>query len=144
MKFEEASKRAAEARREGCEVVLVLGLGFVGTAVVANLSRTKKGGKRAFFVIGLDRDDPAGREKADSLDQGRSPTYALRSTPGSGLRSDFFRLNSMPNRGFSMRVRPSVRAQDHIDDSAAISRLARVFALASDTYLASSAFPMSA
>lgn len=76
MKFEEASARAAEARREGCEVVLVLGLGFVGTAVVANLSRTKRDGRRAFFVIGLDRDDPAGRDKAASLDEGRSPTYA--------------------------------------------------------------------
>ena len=76
MRFEEAARRAAEARREGCEVVLVLGLGFVGTAVVANLSRTRKDGRRSFFVIGLDRDDPAGREKAESLDQGRSPTYA--------------------------------------------------------------------
>ena len=76
MRFEEVSQRAGEARREGCEVVLVLGLGFVGTAVVANLSRTRKAGRKAFFVIGLDRDDPPGREKAESLDQGRSPTYA--------------------------------------------------------------------
>ena len=76
MRFEEISARAARAREEGREVVLVLGLGFVGTAVVANLSRTEKGGRRVFFVIGLDRDDAAGREKAGSLDAGRSPTYA--------------------------------------------------------------------
>ena len=76
MRFEEVSERARKAREEGSEVVLVLGLGFVGTAVVANLSRTTRGGRRVFFVIGLDRDDPAGREKARSLDEGRSPTYA--------------------------------------------------------------------
>ncbi len=76
MRFEEISERAKAARGEGREVVLVLGLGFVGTAVVANLARTEKAGKRSFFVIGLDRDDAAGRQKAESLDQGRSPTYA--------------------------------------------------------------------
>lgn len=76
MRFEEISERTEVARGEGREIVLVLGLGFVGTAVVANLARTTKNGKRTFFVIGLDRDDPAGREKAASLDQGRSPTYA--------------------------------------------------------------------
>jgi len=81
LRFEEISERARAARGEGREVVLVLGLGFVGTAVVANLARTAKADSskrdpRAFFVIGLDRDDPPGREKAASLDQGRSPTYA--------------------------------------------------------------------
>lgn len=76
MNFDDASLRAAAAREEGRDVVLVLGLGFVGTAVVANLSRTFSSGKRSFFVIGLDQDTPAGREKAGSLDRGRAPTYA--------------------------------------------------------------------
>jgi UDP-N-acetyl-D-glucosamine dehydrogenase len=84
VRFEEVSERARRAREEGREVVLVLGLGFVGTAVVANLSRTEPrteprahtGGRRAFFVIGLDQDTPSGRDKAASLDRGRSPTYA--------------------------------------------------------------------
>lgn len=80
MKFEEVAKRAERARAEGAEVVLVLGLGFVGTAVAANLARTraKDGGrgKRAFFVIGLDRDDAAGREKVARMDAGIPPTYA--------------------------------------------------------------------
>jgi len=76
LRFEEISERARAAREEGREVVLVLGLGFVGTAVVANLARTTKAGARSFFVIGLDRDDAAGGQKAESLDQGRSPTYA--------------------------------------------------------------------
>src|SRR5688500_5832084 len=76
MDFAAVRARAQEARGDGQEIVLVLGLGFVGTAVAGNLARAEKGGKRLFFVIGLDRDDAPGREKAGRLDQGRSPTYA--------------------------------------------------------------------
>jgi nucleotide sugar dehydrogenase len=76
MNHEELSQRAAAARADGREVVVVLGLGFVGTAVAANLARTARGGKPTFFVIGLEQDSPAGRAKADALDQGRAPTYA--------------------------------------------------------------------
>src|SRR6185369_10973410 len=76
LKFDEVAERARRAREDGREVVLVLGLGFVGTAVVANLARTAAGGRRVFFVIGLDQDSAAGREKAASLDAGRPPTYA--------------------------------------------------------------------
>ena len=50
MKFEDISQRVAAAKKEGAETVLVLGLGFVGTAVAANLARTQKNGKRTFFV----------------------------------------------------------------------------------------------
>jgi UDP-N-acetyl-D-glucosamine dehydrogenase len=75
MKFEDISHRAAAAREGGAEVALVLGLGFVGTAVAANLARTAKREKRSFFVIGLEMDDPRGRKKAEQLDEGRSPTY---------------------------------------------------------------------
>lgn len=75
MKFEEISDRAAAARSGGAEVALVLGLGFVGTAVAANLARTADGEKRSFFVIGLEIDNPGGRKKVDQLDEGRSPTY---------------------------------------------------------------------
>jgi UDP-N-acetyl-D-glucosamine dehydrogenase len=76
MEFAVLEGRAREARAAGREIVLVLGLGFVGTAVAGNLARAERSKKRLFFVIGLDRDDPAGREKAGRLDQGRSPTYA--------------------------------------------------------------------
>lgn len=78
MEFERIEERAREARSEGREVVLVLGLGFVGTAVAANLSRAgdAAGKRRLFFVVGLDQDTPAGREKAGALDRGRPPTYA--------------------------------------------------------------------
>lgn len=76
MKFEDISTRVASAKKDGAEIVLVLGLGFVGTAVAANLARTQKNGKRTFFVIGIDLDNAPGREKVGRLDQGRSPTYA--------------------------------------------------------------------
>jgi nucleotide sugar dehydrogenase len=65
------------ARAPGQEVVVVLGLGFVGTAVVANLSRARgPSGALLFHVIGLDRDDASGREKVARLDRGVPPTYA--------------------------------------------------------------------
>jgi nucleotide sugar dehydrogenase len=76
VKHEEIEERASRARGEGAEVVLVLGLGFVGTAVAANLARCEAGGRRKFHVIGLERDDPAGREKIARLDRGIPPTYA--------------------------------------------------------------------
>ena len=76
MKFEDISTRASAAKKEGAETVLVLGLGFVGTAVAANLARTEKAKKRTFFVIGLDLDNAPGREKVARLDRGSSPTYA--------------------------------------------------------------------
>ena len=77
MRHEEIEGLAEAARAEGREVVVVLGLGFVGTAVVANLSRARSAdGQGLFFVVGLDRDDPPGREKVARLDAGRAPTYA--------------------------------------------------------------------
>ena len=69
-------ERARAARAAGAECVVVLGLGFVGTAVAANLSRTR--GQRQeplFFVIGLDLDAArAGRP-------GRGPRPDLRQRP---------------------------------------------------------------
>jgi UDP-N-acetyl-D-glucosamine dehydrogenase len=77
VKQAEIQTRAEAARADGREVVVVLGLGFVGTAVAANLARAVgSDGKKLFFVVGLDRDDAAGREKVARLDAGRPPTYA--------------------------------------------------------------------
>lgn len=77
MRLSEIEPRAEAARAEGREVVVVLGLGFVGTAVAANLGRaTDPSGKGQFFVVGLDRDDAPGREKVARLDAGTAPTYA--------------------------------------------------------------------
>lgn len=74
MKLEELERASSAARSRGAQTVVVVGLGFVGTAVAANLSRVD--GRRAFFVIGLDRDDEAGRAKAASLDRGEPPCHA--------------------------------------------------------------------
>jgi nucleotide sugar dehydrogenase len=76
MKFEELQEAASRARAAGREVVAVLGLGFVGTAVVANLARTRAGGAPLFCVIGIDRDDAAGRAKVERLNDGVPPAYA--------------------------------------------------------------------
>lgn len=77
MNTSEIAAHVERARGEGREVVVVLGLGFVGTAVAANLARaTGPSGKPLFFVVGLDRDDAPGREKVARLDQGVPPTYA--------------------------------------------------------------------
>lgn len=65
------------ARGEGAEVVGVLGLGFVGTAVAANLARARNDdGKSSFFVIGIDADDASGRQKTEKLNRGFAPTYS--------------------------------------------------------------------
>ncbi|RMD86079.1 MAG: nucleotide sugar dehydrogenase [Candidatus Dadabacteria bacterium] len=73
---EELEQRLEAAKKEGKEVVAVLGLGFVGTAVLANLSRTLKEGAPAFFVVGVDRNDEVGREKCCKLNEGEPPVYA--------------------------------------------------------------------
>lgn len=77
MNTSEIAAHVERARAEGREVVVVLGLGFVGTAVAANLARAQgPGGRALFFVVGLERDDEAGREKVARLDRGEPPTFA--------------------------------------------------------------------
>ena len=69
--------RADAARARGEEVVAVIGLGFVGTAVAANLARARgKDGGAIFHVIGIERDDEPGRAKAAALARGEPPVYA--------------------------------------------------------------------
>lgn len=69
--------RAAQARARGQEIVAVIGLGFVGTAVAANLVRARgKDGRVLFHVIGIERDDEAGRAKTSALARGEPPVYA--------------------------------------------------------------------
>lgn len=76
MKQADVVRRAAEARSRGEQPVAVLGLGFVGTATAANLARTERGGRRSFFVVGVDLDTPAGRAKVEAIEQGRPPIWA--------------------------------------------------------------------
>jgi nucleotide sugar dehydrogenase len=65
------------AKAEGREIVGVLGLGFVGTAVAANLARARNpAGITQFYVVGVDLDHPEGREKVARLNKGIPPTYS--------------------------------------------------------------------
>jgi nucleotide sugar dehydrogenase len=68
--------RAQAARRAGAEVVVVLGLGFVGTATAANLARCEHAGRARFLVIGLERADAGGEAKVAALAAGEPPAYA--------------------------------------------------------------------
>ena len=55
-------------------VVAVQGLGFVGAAMsIAVASALDDRGEPAFDVIGVDRDDPSGRERIDAINSGRFP-----------------------------------------------------------------------
>lgn len=65
-------------RRMGSRpVVVVQGLGFVGAAMcVAVASATDADGEPAFDVVGVDRDDPHGRDRVDALNAGRLPFVA--------------------------------------------------------------------
>jgi UDP-N-acetyl-D-glucosamine dehydrogenase len=55
-------------------VIAVQGLGFVGAAMsIAVASATTMHGDPAFTVVGVDRDDPAGRARIDAVNAGRFP-----------------------------------------------------------------------
>ncbi len=62
------------ARGEGREVAVVLGLGFVGTAVAASLAQVRRGA--GFLIVGVEQDSPEGRRKAAALAAGRAPFVA--------------------------------------------------------------------
>ncbi len=76
--FERLKKLAAGHRKKGNEIVVVMGLGFVGAvmaAVVAD-STDKKTGKPGKFVIGMQRPSPRSYWKTPVLNTGVSPVKA--------------------------------------------------------------------
>lgn len=85
MNYAELLAHTNAGRDAGREIVAVLGLGFVGTAVAANLARA--GARGSFFVIGVEQDTPQGREKAARLDRGDPPSYAADPTLARTLRA---------------------------------------------------------
>src|SRR5215467_13089538 len=89
MKVEFDLRRVKQARRSGQQVIAVIGLGFVGTAVVANLARAKKDNRPLFFVIGVDQDTPVGRTRASRLNEGLPPVYASDESLTSVIRHAF-------------------------------------------------------
>jgi nucleotide sugar dehydrogenase len=76
--FARLEKLALAQRKQGREVVVVVGLGFVGAvmaAVVAD-ARDKKTGKPTKFVIGMQRPSPRSFWKIPLLNRGVSPVKA--------------------------------------------------------------------
>ena len=72
-------RRLAEAaRKEGKEIVVVMGVGFVGAVMAAIIADTvdKKTGKPSKFVIGCQRPSPRSYWKIPMLDKGQSPVKA--------------------------------------------------------------------
>ena len=69
---------AAAARKEGKEIVVVMGVGFVGAVMAAIVADTvdKKTGKSSKFVIGCQRPSTRSYWKIPMLNQGRSPVKA--------------------------------------------------------------------
>jgi UDP-N-acetyl-D-glucosamine dehydrogenase len=71
-------KLAAQARQEGKEVVVVMGVGFVGAVMAAIIADTvdKKTGKPNKFVIGCQRPSTRSYWKIPLLNRGESPVKA--------------------------------------------------------------------
>jgi hypothetical protein len=69
---------AQAARAEGKEVVVVMGVGFVGAVMAAIVADTvdKKTGKPGKFVIGCQRPSPRSYWKIPLLNRGESPVKA--------------------------------------------------------------------
>ncbi len=68
---------AAEARKEGREVVVVMGLGFVGAVMAAIVAdATDEKGRSTKFVIGCQRPSPRSYWKTPLLNRGVSPVKA--------------------------------------------------------------------
>jgi UDP-N-acetyl-D-glucosamine dehydrogenase len=76
--FLRIEKLAQEARKEGKEIVVVMGLGFVGAVMAAIIadSTDKKSGKPSKFVIGCQRPSPRSFWKIPLLNRGESPVKA--------------------------------------------------------------------
>ncbi len=76
--FERIAKLAEAARREGREIVVVMGVGFVGAVMAAIVADTtdKKTGKPSKFVIGCQRPSTRSYWKIPLLNKGQSPVKA--------------------------------------------------------------------
>jgi nucleotide sugar dehydrogenase len=70
-------KLVAKARKEKKEVVVVMGLGFVGAVMAATVADTKdKKGNHSKFVIGCDLPGPRSYWKIEMVNKGLSPVKA--------------------------------------------------------------------
>ncbi len=70
-------KLVAQARKKGLEIVVVMGLGFVGSVMAAIVADTTgKNGKSGKFVIGMQRPSTRSYWKIPKLNEGISPVKA--------------------------------------------------------------------
>jgi nucleotide sugar dehydrogenase len=76
--FNRIKALATNARQEGKEIVVVMGVGFVGAVMAAIIADTvdKKTGKPSKFVIGCQRPSPRSYWKIPLLNRGQSPVKA--------------------------------------------------------------------
>ena len=75
--FDRVSALAGEARKAGKEVVVVMGVGFVGAVMAAIVADTKdKKGRCSKFVIGCQRPSTRSYWKTPMLNRGESPVKA--------------------------------------------------------------------
>jgi UDP-N-acetyl-D-glucosamine dehydrogenase len=76
--FQRIEALAKAARAEGKEIVVVMGVGFVGAVMAAIVADTvdKKTGKSTKFVIGCQRPSPRSYWKIPMLNRGESPVKA--------------------------------------------------------------------
>jgi len=76
--FKRVRGLADAARQEGKEIVVVMGVGFVGAVMAAIIADTvdKKTGRPAKFVIGCQRPSPRSYWKIPLLNRGQSPVKA--------------------------------------------------------------------
>ncbi len=75
--FQRLERLAAQAREEGKEVVVVMGLGFVGAVMAAIVADSvDKKGRPSKFVIGCQRPSPRSYWKTPLLSRGISPVKA--------------------------------------------------------------------
>jgi nucleotide sugar dehydrogenase len=76
--FERIEKSVTAARAEGKEIVVVMGVGFVGAVMAAIIADTvdKKTKKSSKFVIGCQRPSPRSYWKIPMLNKGLSPVKA--------------------------------------------------------------------
>jgi nucleotide sugar dehydrogenase len=76
--FARVESLVKKARAEGKEIVVVMGVGFVGAVMAAIVADTvnKKTGKPSKFVIGCQRPSPRSFWKIELLNRGQSPVKA--------------------------------------------------------------------
>jgi UDP-N-acetyl-D-glucosamine dehydrogenase len=75
--LERVEKLAAAAKAEGKEVVVVMGVGFVGAVMAAIVADTRdKAGRQSKFVIGCQRPSVRSYWKIPLLNRGESPVKA--------------------------------------------------------------------